>query len=138
KYNNSLEVQQVFRSTTSHDNKHKMKKKRHKKKKERNEKENLKKLSDKEYLGFYTHTYVVNDKIESKPKSLWDDDVRKRLRHKLKAKNIITSAISYDEFYKKNEILYDLPMKIKRVNLFLTCKSNLLISWTTSLVWVSN
>ena len=49
--------------------------------------------------GAYVPTHVINGLVHEKPRSAWTDDKRK-LQYNLKAKNIITSALSFDEFFR--------------------------------------
>ena len=45
----------------------------------------------------------VNDVVSIKPQSSWDNDDKKKVAFDLKAKNIITSALSYDEFFRVSQ-----------------------------------
>ena len=50
--------------------------------------------------GPFVPTQSINDKVVDKPRSLWTEDDKRKVQYNLKARNIITSALSYDEFYR--------------------------------------
>lgn len=53
--------------------------------------------------GPFIPTYLVNDKVVEKPRSMWTEDEKRTVQYSLKAKNIITSALSYDEFHRVSD-----------------------------------
>ena len=48
-------------------------------------------------VGPFIPTKVVGNVIIEKPREEWNDDERRKVQYNLKAKNIITSALSMDE-----------------------------------------
>nr|UBX54592.1 transposon Pol polyprotein [Lupinus angustifolius] len=50
--------------------------------------------------GPYEPSTVVNSVREIKPKSSWNDEDKKKVQYDLKAKNILTSALGIDEFFR--------------------------------------
>ena len=51
-------------------------------------------------IGPFIPTMVVGNKTIEKPRDQWDEDERKRVQYNLKAKNIITSALGMDEYFR--------------------------------------
>nr|AMK47988.1 hypothetical protein [Lupinus angustifolius] len=49
--------------------------------------------------GPFVPQHLVDDEPKDKPKSLWTDDEHKKVQYNLRAKHIITSTLSYDEFF---------------------------------------
>jgi hypothetical protein len=45
-------------------------------------------------------TYLVNNIVVNKPRNLWTKNEKEKVQYNLKAKYIITSALSIDEFYR--------------------------------------
>ena len=50
-------------------------------------------------LSLYSYNVVRNATIEKLRKE-WDDDERRKVQYNLKAKNIITSALGMDEYFR--------------------------------------
>ncbi|KAF1868040.1 hypothetical protein Lal_00015291 [Lupinus albus] len=50
--------------------------------------------------GPYEPFTVVNNIREVKPKSSWNDEDKKKMQYDLKAKNILTSTLGIDEFFR--------------------------------------
>ena len=50
--------------------------------------------------GPFVPTHLVNDVVVNKPRSLWTKEDKEKVQYNLKAKNIITTALSIDEFYR--------------------------------------
>ena len=50
--------------------------------------------------GPFVPTNVVDGKSVEKPRSEWTDEDKKKVQHNLKAKNVITSALRPDEFFR--------------------------------------
>ena len=48
----------------------------------------------------YVPMQVVKDEEKVKPRSEWNETERRKAQHDLVAKNIITSALTMDEFFK--------------------------------------
>ncbi|KAF1888963.1 hypothetical protein Lal_00039562 [Lupinus albus] len=48
----------------------------------------------------YIPLYLVEGETKDKPKSVRIDDENRKAQHNLKAKNIITSTLSYNEFFR--------------------------------------
>ena len=53
--------------------------------------------------GPYVPQTKVNDTVGPKPRASWDDDDKKKVGYDMKAQNIITSALSYDEFFRVSQ-----------------------------------
>ena len=51
-------------------------------------------------VGPFIPTKVVGNVIIEKPREEWNDDERRKVQYNLKAKNIITSALGMDEFFR--------------------------------------
>jgi len=58
-------------------------------------------------IGPFIPTMIVGNATIEKPKEEWDDDKRRKVQYNLKEKNIITSALGMDEYFRvsncKNE-----------------------------------
>nr|KYP35500.1 hypothetical protein KK1_043458 [Cajanus cajan] len=50
--------------------------------------------------GHFIPTIVVGHEIKDLPKDQWSDDDRRKVQYNLKAKNIITSALGIDEYFR--------------------------------------
>ncbi|KAK7275147.1 hypothetical protein RIF29_16256 [Crotalaria pallida] len=50
--------------------------------------------------GPYIPRRKINDEVVEIPRASWNDDDKKKVSYDLKAKNIIMSALSYDEFFR--------------------------------------
>nr|KYP40628.1 hypothetical protein KK1_038017 [Cajanus cajan] len=50
--------------------------------------------------GSFIPTIVVGHEIKDLPKDQWSDDDRRKFQYNLKAKNIITSALGIDEYFR--------------------------------------
>ena len=50
-------------------------------------------------IGPFIPTMVVRNETIEKPREQWDEDERRRVQYNLKAKNIITSSLSMDEYF---------------------------------------
>ena len=73
-------------------------------------------------IGPFIPTMIVGNATIEKPKEQWDEDERRRVQYNLKAKNIITSTLGMDEYFrvlncknvkKKCGIHYKLHMKVQ-------------------------
>ena len=51
-------------------------------------------------IGSFIPTMVAGNETIEKPRDQWDEDERKRVQYNLKAKNIITSALGMDEYFR--------------------------------------
>ena len=51
-------------------------------------------------IGPYIPTMVVGNETIEKPREQWDEEERRRVQYNLKAKNIITSALGMDEYFR--------------------------------------
>ena len=51
-------------------------------------------------IGPYIPTMVVGNATIEKPREQWDEEERRRVQYNLKAKNIITSALGMDEYFR--------------------------------------
>jgi len=51
-------------------------------------------------IGSYIPTMVVGNTTMEKPREQWDEEERRRVQYNLKAKNIITSALGMDEYFR--------------------------------------
>jgi len=51
-------------------------------------------------IGSFIPTMVVGNATIEKPREEWDDNERRRVQYNLKSKNIITSALSMDEYFR--------------------------------------
>nr|UBX54607.1 transposon Pol polyprotein [Lupinus angustifolius] len=55
--------------------------------------------------GPYIPLHMVDGESKEKPKGLWTNIEKRKVQHDLKAKNIITSALSYDELLRVSQYL---------------------------------
>ena len=51
-------------------------------------------------IGPYIPTMVVRNATIEKPREQWDEEERKMVQYNLKAKNIITSTLGMDEYFR--------------------------------------
>ena len=51
-------------------------------------------------IGPYIPKVVVGNATIKKPREQWDEEERRRVQYNLKAKNIITSALGMDEYFR--------------------------------------
>ncbi|CAJ2652564.1 unnamed protein product [Trifolium pratense] len=50
--------------------------------------------------GPFVPTHLVNDVVANKPRNLWTKEDKEKVQYNLKAKTIISIALSMDEFYR--------------------------------------
>nr|KYP32996.1 hypothetical protein KK1_046205 [Cajanus cajan] len=50
--------------------------------------------------GPFIPTIVVGNEIKNLPKDQWSDNEKRKVQYSLKAKNIITSALGIDEYFR--------------------------------------
>ena len=51
-------------------------------------------------IGPFIPTMVVGNATIEKPREQWDEEERRMVQYNLKAKNIITSALGMDEYFR--------------------------------------
>ena len=51
-------------------------------------------------IGPYVPTMVAGNTTTEKPRENWSEEERRRVQYNLKAKNIITSALGMDEYFR--------------------------------------
>jgi len=61
-------------------------------------------------IGPFIPTMVVGNATIEKPREHWDEDERIRVQYNVKAKNIVTSALGMDEYFRVSNFINEKEM----------------------------